>query len=176
MRYRRSNRGDRVSQLGRAHHRHGHIGAFVGGSTRLGREAGLSNITFHHADILALPFDPASFDHILVFFVLGHMPDPAATLAALRPLLRPGGTITVIKGDRGSTVFHPDDHAARAVIACQVELQRRAGGDAMIGRQLYPLLLAAPASLRCGSCRAWSTWTRVSPNWLTASSNARSRR
>lgn len=104
---------------------------------------GISNIEFRQADLSALPFAPASFDHIFLCFVLEHLPDPAATLAGLRPLLRPGGTITVVEGDHGSTYFHPESEAARAAIACQVELQRRAGGDAMIGRRLYPLLAGA---------------------------------
>ncbi|MFG2542571.1 hypothetical protein ACGFOM_09085 [Streptomyces sp. NPDC048594] len=33
-----------------------------------------------------------------------------------------------------------DDESARAAIACQVALQRHAGGDALIGRRLFPLL------------------------------------
>ena len=103
----------------------------------------LGNVEFRQADLLALPFAPASFDHVFLCFVLEHLPDPAATLAGLRPLLRPGGTITVIEGDHGSTYFHPESEAARAAIGCQVELQRRAGGDAMIGRRLYPLLAGA---------------------------------
>ncbi len=105
--------------------------------------AGFGNVEFRQADLLALPFAPASFDHAFLCFVLEHLPDPAATLAELRPLLRPGGTITVIEGDHGSTFFHPQSEAAHAAIACQVELQRRAGGDAMIGRRLYPLLAGA---------------------------------
>lgn len=105
--------------------------------------AGLSNVEFRQADLLALPFAPASFDHIFLCFVLEHLPDPAATLARLRPLLRADGTITVIEGDHGSTYFHPGSESAQAAVSCQVELQRRAGGDAMIGRRLYPLLVAA---------------------------------
>ncbi len=103
----------------------------------------LDNVEFRQADLLALPFPPASFDHIFLCFVLEHLPDPVAALAGLRPLLQPGGTITVIEGDHGSTYFHPESEAARDAIACQVELQRRAGGDPMIGRRLYPLLIAA---------------------------------
>jgi hypothetical protein len=49
----------------------------------------------------------------------------------------------VIEGDHGSTYFHPESEAARVAISCQVELQRRAGGDAMIGRRLYPLITKA---------------------------------
>lgn len=106
-------------------------------------EKGIGNVRFRQADLLVPPFAPASFDHIFLCFVLEHLPDPLAALAALRPLLRLGGTVTVIEGDHGSTLFHPESDAARAAIACQVELQRRAGGDANIGRRLYPLLAEA---------------------------------
>jgi hypothetical protein len=61
----------------------------------------------------------------------------------LKELLRPGGTITVIEGDHGSAYFHPESVAAQRAINCLVELQRLSGGNAMIGRQLYPLLSAA---------------------------------
>lgn len=105
--------------------------------------AGLANVQFRQADIFALPFDPESFDHVFVCFVLEHLSRPLEALIALRTLLRPGGTITVIEGDHGSAYFHPDSAAAREAIWCQVELQRRAGGNALIGRQVYPLLVDA---------------------------------
>lgn len=105
--------------------------------------AGLRNVQFVHADLFAWPIEPASFDHVFVCFVLEHLRDPGAALFRLRTLLKPGGTLTVIEGDHGLVAFHPDDPAARAVIASQVELQRRAGGDAMLGRRLYPVLTAA---------------------------------
>lgn len=105
--------------------------------------AGLSNVSFQQGDIFALPFKPASFDHLFVCFVLEHLPRPMEALAVLRMLLKPDGTITVIEGDHGSTCFHPDDAAAHDAIQCQIELQRRAGGNALIGRQLYPLLVDA---------------------------------
>jgi ubiquinone/menaquinone biosynthesis C-methylase UbiE len=93
-------------------------------------QAGLTNVHFQPADIFALPFAAGSFDHIFVCFVLEHLSNPAEVLAILKRILRPGGTITVIEGDHGSAYFHP-----------QSELQRLAGGNALIGRQLYPLLL-----------------------------------
>jgi SAM-dependent methyltransferase len=105
--------------------------------------AGLPSPQFQAADIQALPFADASFDHAFVCFVLEHLPRPEAALAELRRVLRPGGSLTVIEGDHASTLFHPDSPAARAAIGCQVELQRRAGGDATIGRRLYPLLAGA---------------------------------
>ena len=105
--------------------------------------AGITNVEFHQADIFALPYAEASFDHVFVCFVLEHLVRPVEALAVLRRLLKPGGTITLIEGDHGSTSFHPESAAARAVIQCQVTLQSQAGGDALIGRQVYPLLAAA---------------------------------
>jgi SAM-dependent methyltransferase len=105
--------------------------------------AGLGNVEFLRADIFDLPFAVGSFDHVFVCFVLEHLARPVDALVALRGLLRPGGTITVIEGDHGSAYFHPDSEDARAAIGCQIELQARGGGDALIGRQLYPLLSAA---------------------------------
>ena len=105
--------------------------------------AGVTSVQFQQADIFALPFEPESFDHVFVCFVLEHLSHPVEALVQLRGLLRPGGTITVIEGDHGSAYFHPDSDAARMAIGCQVELQRAAGGNALVGRQLYPLLRQA---------------------------------
>jgi SAM-dependent methyltransferase len=105
--------------------------------------AGLGNVELRPADLFALPFETESFDHVFVCFVLEHLARPVEALSILKRLLRPGGSITVIEGDHGSTLFHPDSAAAHAAIRCQVELQRRAGGNALIGRRLYPLLADA---------------------------------
>ena len=105
--------------------------------------AQLTNVEFMRADLFDAPFERESFDHVFVCFVLEHLSKPAEALVALKGLLKPGGTITVIEGDHGSTFFHPDSDAARDAIACLVELQRRSAGNAMIGREVYPLLAAA---------------------------------
>lgn len=120
-------------------------------------EARLPNVQFQQADIFALPFPAASFDHVFVCFVLEHLARPAEALAALRGVLKPGGTITVIEGDHGSAYFHPNNPAAHRAIECQVQLQQRSGGDALIGRQLYPLLVEAGFKA-----------TRVSPRMVYA--------
>jgi SAM-dependent methyltransferase len=104
---------------------------------------GFTNVTFRQADIFHLPFAPASFDHIFVCFILEHLPEPQRALEQLRPLLKDGGSITVIEGDHGSAYFHPDSADAHRAIDCLVELQRRGGGNALIGRQLFPLVTAA---------------------------------
>jgi len=105
--------------------------------------ASLGNVSFQQADIFNLPFPEESFDHVFVCFVLEHLSRPAEALALLRSHLKQGGTLTVIEGDHGSTFFHPDDEAARRTVDCLVTLQARAGGNALIGRQLFPLLTHA---------------------------------
>jgi ubiquinone/menaquinone biosynthesis C-methylase UbiE len=106
-------------------------------------QAGITNVTFQQADIFNLPFGDEFFDHIFICFVLEHLAQPLEALHCLKKCLKVGGTITVIEGDHGSTYFYPDNEAAHRAIDCQVELQKRAGGNANIGRELYPLLTAA---------------------------------
>jgi ubiquinone/menaquinone biosynthesis C-methylase UbiE len=105
--------------------------------------AGFTNVSFQQADIYQLPFGPESFDHLFVCFVLEHLSRPVEALNRLKILLKRGGTVTVIEGDHGSTYFHPHSQAAYQAVQCQVELQRMAGGNANIGRELYPLLSRA---------------------------------
>ncbi|MEE1941894.1 methyltransferase domain-containing protein [Streptomyces sp. TRM 70361] len=102
-----------------------------------------AEVDWCHADLFDLPFPEASFDHLFVCFVLEHLPDPARALGILRRLLRPGGTVTVIEGDHGSVLLHPDSAHARAAVDCLVRLQAAAGGDALLGRRLEPLLTGA---------------------------------
>ena len=107
------------------------------------RKEGITNVTFHQGDIYHLLLKPESFDHIFVCFVLEHVADPLLALKHLYPLLKKGGTITVIEGDHGSTFFHPENADARRAIDCLVEIQRQIGGNALIGRQLFPLVTGA---------------------------------
>ena len=111
------------------------------------RKEGITNVTFRQGDIFHLPFEHATFDHIFVCFVLEHLADPKGALTHLRPLLKEGGTLTVIEGDHGSTFFYPEDTDARLAIDCLVRLQQQAGGNALIGRQLYPLVAGAGYSV-----------------------------
>jgi len=105
--------------------------------------AGIHDVTLRQADIFQAPFPPESFDHVFLCFVLEHLARPVEALTALKRLLKPGGTLTAIEGDHGSTYFHPDSDYAHRAVRCLVELQARAGGNALVGRALYPLLKEA---------------------------------
>lgn len=100
----------------------------------------IENVKFEQADIYKLPFQNGHFDHICVCFVLEHLDKPEAALSEIKRVLKKEGTLTVIEGDHGSTYFFPDSKAAQKAIQSQVILQEKNGGNANIGRQLFPLL------------------------------------
>ncbi|MBN2353237.1 MAG: methyltransferase domain-containing protein [Spirochaetales bacterium] len=124
------------------------------------RERGIGNVAFRIGDVMRLPFPPETFDHVFICFVLEHLPDPGKALAALKKVLKKGGTITVIEGDHGSAYYYPESESAFLAIQAQVKLQAAGGGNANIGRQLYPLLMKAGFS----DCR-------VSPRMVYADSS-----
>jgi SAM-dependent methyltransferase len=67
---------------------------YVGVDADLSGEFGMrrqSNIIYY--DGKRLPFDDASFDHVLCIEVLEHVPDPSTFLADLKRVLRQGGTL-----------------------------------------------------------------------------------
>ncbi len=107
------------------------------------RREGITNVTVSVGDLFHLPFAAETFDHIFICFVLEHVADPLLALERLRPLIRAGGSITVIEGDHGSTFFYPESEPATRAIQCLVDLQKSAGGDALIGRRLFPLVTSA---------------------------------
>lgn len=103
----------------------------------------INNVQFVEADIFDLPYGNDSFDGILICFVLEHLPYPDKALKIMKNILKPEGTLIVIEGDHGSTYFYPYSEYAQKAIDCQIRLQSEKGGNALIGRKLYPLLTNA---------------------------------
>ena len=106
-------------------------------------KAGIANVEFRQADIFDLPFKAESFDHIFVCFVLEHLQNPAEALRCLKKMLKENGTITVIEGDHGSWYCYPESKKAELAVECLIQVQAHLGGNALIGRQVYPLLKGA---------------------------------
>ncbi len=101
---------------------------------RRGRSSGIT------ATCTNLPY--AEFDHLFVCFVLEHLPDPVEALRTLQPSSARAARSRSIEGDHGSAFYHPRSDAQH-VIECLIDLQEEAGGDALIGRRVQPLLNAA---------------------------------
>lgn len=100
----------------------------------------VSQVTFEQADIRKLPYEDETFDHVFLCFVLEHLPEPVEALKELKRVLKTGGSVMTIEGDHGSVYFYPPNQASIDAVQTQIELQHRSGGDACIGRRLYPLL------------------------------------
>lgn len=58
---------------------------------RKARDLGLTNIQFQAEDVMALPFEPASFDAVLSRFCLMFLPDIPMAVNKVSRVLRPGG-------------------------------------------------------------------------------------
>jgi len=115
---------------------------------KLIKSLNINNVEFQQGNIFDLKFKDEFFDHIFVCFVIEHLSNPVNALKSLMRLLKKGGTITVIEGDHGSAYFYPDSRFAQKAINCQIELQAMHGGNALIGREIYPILKKAGFS-RC---------------------------
>lgn len=55
------------------------------------KERGAANVSFHLADIMHMPFEDASFDHITCGYALRNVPDVEGALVEIRRVLKPGG-------------------------------------------------------------------------------------
>ncbi|HSZ51598.1 MAG TPA: methyltransferase domain-containing protein [Caulobacteraceae bacterium] len=53
------------------------------------------NVRGQVADVMSLPFADASFDVVMAMHMLYHAPDPAAAVAEIARVLRPGGMVVV---------------------------------------------------------------------------------
>ncbi|MDH5677643.1 MAG: methyltransferase domain-containing protein [Nitrospinota bacterium] len=95
------------------------------------------------ADVTSPPFKNESFDHIFICFVLEHIADPVEALKGLYPLLKPGGTVTLIEGDHEACVWFPWSEASATVWRAMIRVQQDLGHDPLIGRRLHSLLSGA---------------------------------
>jgi demethylmenaquinone methyltransferase/2-methoxy-6-polyprenyl-1,4-benzoquinol methylase len=55
----------------------------------------------------ALPFDDAAFDHLTFTYLLRYVDDPAAVLAELARVVRPGGTVAMLEFGLPGGVWRP---------------------------------------------------------------------
>jgi SAM-dependent methyltransferase len=65
-------------------------------AAKLAADRGLTNVSFRHADVAALPFAAASFDVVTSRFSAHHYANPAGALAEAARVLRPGGRFLLV--------------------------------------------------------------------------------
>jgi len=65
---------------------------------------GRPTASFVHYDGMTLPFDDASFDLVIAFQVLEHVPDPEAFLRETKRVTRPGDRVLIVTPNRNHRV------------------------------------------------------------------------
>jgi len=69
--------------------------AMIARAEALAAERGCTNVRFQIGDVLPLPFPDMAFSIVVSRFAFHHFPDPAAVLAEMRRVCRPGGRVVV---------------------------------------------------------------------------------
>jgi ubiquinone/menaquinone biosynthesis C-methylase UbiE len=69
--------------------------AMIERAETLAAQARIANLRFQVGDVLPLPFPDAGFTIVVTRFAVHHFPDPAAVLAEMRRVCRPGGRVVV---------------------------------------------------------------------------------
>lgn len=109
---------------------------------REGEQQGLSNIAFAVRDVIG--WEPRdSFDLVYARFLLSHLADPAAVVAAMRRHLRPGGVLVVEDVDFRGHFAEPHCPALSRFVELYTRSVQCRGGDPNLGPRLPGLLREA---------------------------------
>tara|TARA_B100000676_G_scaffold71980_1_gene71839 strand:- start:120 stop:911 length:792 start_codon:yes stop_codon:yes gene_type:complete len=81
------------------------------------QRAGISGVTFHQGDAMALPFEDGSFDSAVMALVIFFVPDPSQAVAEMARVVQPGGSVSSYVWDLhgGGSPYEPIQAEMRAV-------------------------------------------------------------
>ena len=108
------------------------------------REAdGRPNVRFEVGDAYHLAFDDGAFDVVHAHQVLQHLSDPAAALAEMRRVCRPGGLIAARDADYGGMFWFPEYAELADWRNLHQRVARALGGEPDAGRRMLSWARAA---------------------------------
>jgi len=125
------------------------------------RERGLSaQVEVTCGDVMALPFEDASFDVVHAHQVLQHLADPVGALAEMRRVTRPGGIVAVRDAVYSAMTWFPEPAGMEQWRSVYMSTARANGGEPDAGSRL--LSWAREAGFTDASASA-STWCYATP-------------
>ena len=123
------------------------------------------NISFQVGDIYRLGFADASFDVVHAHQVLQHLADPAAALAEMRRVCRPGGVVAARDGDYGGFLWYPGDPELAEWRALYQRVARATGGEPDAGRRMLAWARSAGFTDVRASASVWLFATADERYW-----------
>ena len=125
------------------------------------RDRGLSEqVEVTCGDVMALPFEDASFDVVHAHQVLQHLADPVGALAEMRRLTRPGGMVAVRDAVYSAMTWFPEPAGMEQWRSVYMATARANGGEPDAGSRL---LSWAPAAGFTDVTASASTWCYATP-------------
>ncbi len=109
----------------------------------LAAERGLANVEVTQGDAHRTGFPSASYDLVHARTLLINIPDPAAVVAEMVRLARPGGWVAALEPDGDGSVCYPPHPAWDRLTQIFLSAQQVDGADTFIGRRLPELFLEA---------------------------------
>ena len=106
-------------------------------------ERGLANVEVMQGDAHRTGFPSASYDLVHARTLLINIPDPAAVVAEMVRLARPGGWVAVLEPDGGGSMCYPPHPAWDRLTQIFLSAQQVDGADTFIGRRLPELFRQA---------------------------------
>ena len=130
------------------------------------RERGLSEqVEVTSGDVMALPFEDASFDVVHAHQVLQHLADPVGALAEMRRLARPGGIVAVRDAVYSAMTWFPEPAGMEQWRSVYMATARANGGEPDAGSRLLSWARAAGFADASASASTWCYATPADRAW-----------
>ena len=129
-------------------------------------ERGLSEqVEVTCGDVMALPFEDASFDVVHAHQVLQHLTDPVGALAEMRRVTRPGGIVAVRDAVYSAMTWFPEPAGMEQWRSVYMATARANGGEPDAGSRLLSWARAAGFADASASASTWCYATPADRAW-----------
>ena len=130
------------------------------------RERGLSEqVEVTSGDVMALPFEDASFDVVHAHQVLQHLADPVGALAEMRRVTRPGGIVAVRDAVYSAMTWFPEPAGMEQWRSVYMATARANGGEPDAGSRLLSWAREAGFADVTASASTWCYATPADRAW-----------